>query len=1226
MTGERVTPPEDDPAAPHGAGVRSPDPYAGTAAPESAPPEADDVPAAGAPAPGAAPDAVAGRRKGRKRHAATRLVGGLFAAIAILIVLVIGGAAMKLRSGPVDISRLAPMLSEQLSAQFPGGSVEVEGATLSLVEGSSGALRFGLQGFTLFDEAGSSLAQAPNISGLFLTSDLARGNFKPNELVISDVRVAVRRLEDGRLVIAAVSDEDDGYLDSAALVALLQAQGSVDGDESAVQPEKAEPGLETVEDAEKGDTIPDAAELADAASGGRLSLENVELIYVDEITGREWQAQDVTVAFATTRFGVRGTAEIDVDGGQFGRQTLRVQGFRASSGALYLDGEFSNIAVADLASQITALEWLAPFEAPVAGRLKLSLDDAGEVTAMSGSLSAGSGLFRTPGMTGRGAVTSILTAGIDFVYEPLSERFTVSSVRMDAERGRFEGEGLIELERNADEVLTGLVAQVTLHDVNASVPEIFAAPLVYDRADMTARLRLDPMKVEIGDLTLSRGDLGLGAAGVIRRGDEGAIAADLILRGNDLTAADLLAHWPPEAAGNARDWVEENIIGGDIKDVNASVRFGGARDVLSLDFTFANIESRYLDDMPPVRGGAGAGQLDLTAFHLSLTDGEVAVPEPVPPGDEPSGEIIGGAPLNLAGSSLSIVGLDQPLEQMKVDLRGSGPAKAMIAIIDMPPLSLISKLGAPIDVTAGAGEVRAAISFPLLKDLLVEDITADATAALRDIEGVVGPEEFAVRAPSIDIEASAERMALTMNGAVEGVALDAVWREDFVSGARSVQASGAVTPRILSRFGVDQPWFTDGAINANVKAATAAGGYAVDVDADITRAALNVREAGWRKAIGEDGRIRTSVRTSANAITLTGLSAYAGGYEIAGDVRVTPDGAPLALTLSRAKIPGILDGAVSLERDGAAWNASITGAFLDVPALRKRLAELDDDEAPAQTEPADDAADGLFGGVEVNALIDLARVQLTSDIYIAAARGGAALGDAMRVDLSGDVGGVAPVQLIVEPSGGDHALTLTSDNAGRLMRALGVFDDGAGGVLDITATLPAGDPEAADGVLSVRDLVVHDDAKLDRLLIDGEQEALRAKMRAEGLYFKKIIAPFRWRGDALAVKDAYARGGDIGVTIDGVYYLDEERLDMKGVFTPFYGVNSALGGIPLLGKVLTGGDREGIFALNYTVTGAASDPDVDVNPLSLLAPGILRKLIDGDGDGEGPSPPVNEYR
>jgi hypothetical protein len=59
---------------------------------------------------------------------------------------------------------------------------------------------------------------------------------------------------------------------------------------------------------------------------------------------------------------------------------------------------------------------------------------------------------------------------------------------------------------------------------------------------------------------------------------------------------------------------------------------------------------------------------------------------------------------------------------------------------------------------------------------------------------------------------------------------------------------------------------------------------------------------------------------------------------------------------------------------------------------------------------------------------------------------------------------------------------------------------------------------------------------------------------------------------------------------------------------PAYAINSILGNVPIIGP-LFGGGSQGLFAANYRVSGPSNDPDVTVNPLSALAPGILRQLF-----------------
>jgi len=55
-------------------------------------------------------------------------------------------------------------------------------------------------------------------------------------------------------------------------------------------------------------------------------------------------------------------------------------------------------------------------------------------------------------------------------------------------------------------------------------------------------------------------------------------------------------------------------------------------------------------------------------------------------------------------------------------------------------------------------------------------------------------------------------------------------------------------------------------------------------------------------------------------------------------------------------------------------------------------------------------------------------------------------------------------------------------------------------------------------------------------------------------------------------------------------------------------VNKAISNIPVIGAVLSGGTGS-VFAATYTIKGEAKDPAVVVNPLSVLAPGLIRRIL-----------------
>jgi hypothetical protein len=88
-----------------------------------------------------------------------------------------------------------------------------------------------------------------------------------------------------------------------------------------------------------------------------------------------------------------------------------------------------------------------------------------------------------------------------------------------------------------------------------------------------------------------------------------------------------------------------------------------------------------------------------------------------------------------------------------------------------------------------------------------------------------------------------------------------------------------------------------------------------------------------------------------------------------------------------------------------------------------------------------------------------------------------------------------------------------------------------------------------------------------------------------------------------------------------------DTVSINGTAVPAFVLNTMLGKIPLLGDLLVG---DGIIGVNFAVSGAKSDPQFTVNPLSAIAPGFLRRIFQApevkapappEGDGSQPAVP-----
>nr|WP_245214587.1 AsmA-like C-terminal region-containing protein [Pararoseomonas indoligenes] len=185
-----------------------------------------------------------------------------------------------------------------------------------------------------------------------------------------------------------------------------------------------------------------------------------------------------------------------------------------------------------------------------------------------------------------------------------------------------------------------------------------------------------------------------------------------------------------------------------------------------------------------------------------------------------------------------------------------------------------------------------------------------------------------------------------------------------------------------------------------------------------------------------------------------------------------------------------------------------------------------------------------------------------------------------------------------------------AEGLGTLLRDLGVFDAVDGGNLHASGTWSGNEPNSPlEGVAELRDFGVREAASIGKLLQALSIYGIPEAVRGPGLRFTVASAPFTYTPQALTLTEARAVSASLGITLGGRVLLEAERIDLRGTIVPSYAVNSALGRIPGIGRLFTAERNGGLFAANFRVTGKLDDPDLALDPLSLLAPGALRGLL-----------------
>jgi hypothetical protein len=192
---------------------------------------------------------------------------------------------------------------------------------------------------------------------------------------------------------------------------------------------------------------------------------------------------------------------------------------------------------------------------------------------------------------------------------------------------------------------------------------------------------------------------------------------------------------------------------------------------------------------------------------------------------------------------------------------------------------------------------------------------------------------------------------------------------------------------------------------------------------------------------------------------------------------------------------------------------------------------------------------------------------------------------------------------------GSHRLFFQSDDLGATVKLLDIADNIVGGNITIDGQL--------SDVAGKRTLRAHVEGQnytivrapgVARILALPSLTGFASLLSGTGLPFSTLRGDFVYSGGQITIEQLLAFGEALGITANGWIDIDRDRLELQGTVAPAYMINSMLGNIPVVGQLL-GGGSQGLIAANYQLSGPMSQPGVAVNPLSALAPGILRQLF-----------------
>ena len=1127
-------------------------------------------------------------------------VGIASAALVGILVLGCAGLWWRLSSGPIQLDIFTPWLVSAIEDNFGSRErVEVGGTQ---IERTAHGAAVRVRDIVVRDPDGTVVASAPkaeiHVSGLSLLS----GHMRAESLNLVGATMSVRIEPDGHVTVFA-SGADKHPIATAnappAATALITRKAVKQdkyepGDAAAAAPIAAPPQARLGLPRPPTDSI--AALLTWLDGIGRsgldghdlreLGLKDGTLTVDDERTGKRWTFEDISLSLQRPRGGgivvTVGSANAEHPWGLTASIKPTEDGYRS------IALEARQVSANDLLLASRFGDGNLQLDMPLSATLRGVIGPSGVPESLTGRVVADSG-FMNDGDGSDGRI-DLDHAEFKINWDAGSRILTVPFQLLSG-GNRMTLLGQVEAPAQSP---GPWLFRIGGGSVVLNSPDEQGAPLILNNIAVSGQF--DPVKKRllIGQSEIGNGDVGLAMSGALDY-SSGAPRLAAGLAATRMSADALKRLWPVFIVPKVRDWFEEHLVSGNIDHVVIGVnspldnlRASGPPvpdDGLTLDALATNCV------IHPVAGLPALHDADLTV-HIVGRDAQISL-------GKAAADLPSGRKLYLSSGLFEVPDTAPHEPPANVHFKLDGPVSAAVELLAMDRLRQASPV--PFDPATTHGNLTAlvALAMPLKPDLPPGStnyaITVDATnfAAERMILGQ--------KVEAADLKVAANNQGFVLKGDVKigGSPANLEYRQAHGEAAADVHIQGMLDEAMRNNLGLDPANTIGGTIPIDIvgKVATASehdGRFAVT--ADLTSAQIDGFLPGWVKQSGKPARATFTVTSTPQSVHIGDLLIEGAGGGVKGTIELDGSGA-----VQSADFPsyGFSDGdhtslKVTRSPDGV-LHAAMRGEAYDGRAFIKAMTG-----GPATPQTTNRKPPDIDLDMKLGAVLGFNGEALRGLELKLSRRGGEVKSLAVSAKIGRDG---ALTGILNAPRGGRRAIDLETTDAGALFRFADIYSRMDGGQMATVMDPPSATSPVQVGRLSVRNFTVHDESQLEQAVSNG------SPLPRNNMFFSGLKVDFVRAAGRVTLRDGVVRGPVLGGTIDGLIDYASDEVHLRGTLIPLYGANNLLGQLPVVGLFL-GGEKEGLVGVTYEVVGKPDNPVLHVNPLSALAPGLLRKVFE----------------
>ncbi|AHB49436.1 hypothetical protein W911_15205 [Hyphomicrobium nitrativorans NL23] len=1155
-----------------------------------------------------------------------KVAGFTILPVLLLVLLAVGIGYVRLLHGPISLKAFSEQIEERINADLNGFTVHIDDALITLADDFRVELR--LTNLRIKEDDGDLVASAPSAALELNRTAFWRFEVSPKRVDLIEPRLAVTYSSEHGISLSinnappiaietANSGEEESAIVPPAPVAAERPLPSFAQDGSS-------PAFHRVDLARLLAESSARARRGEAATSRlkAFGIRNARVsVTCDDVTSEVFVPEASFDVDHTKRDSViSGAATVESAKGPWSLK------FRTEDSEQHdlvkVAATVENLVPSTLAPISADLALLSMFDTPVNGVLNLDLSNAGDLRSADLSIDVADGFIRLPAVS---STPFMLDKGkIALKYNAETRRLDLMPSTLDWDGSHITLHGAMQ---NDPEETGQPQWHFALRSIDGSISakDFGVAPIPVESLEAMGRIIPGEDLVQLSGLALSVGGGVVNVNGDIIGGPD-APSTRVEATVSPMPIETLKAMWPRAVAPAARDWMGAQVERANLKSASFKLLSGrfiesegstsndaGAREPerLSAHLELGDIRMVPLPNSLPIEAENAAIRLENSALEVSVPEARIIVDEtrrmPLSDVRLTAVDVTHDAPLaELAlTSETSLEDLIETLNRSELNLTGQGPL--------------------PIAGVDGKVEGEIKIAMPLIADAKVSKI--EGNARISDIRGRNEDYQLTIQGGTVDIEVSdigvIAKGDLSVNGVMARLHMHRIL--DAPSHLQPpIRISSTLDNADRRQLGLDVNHLVQGEIAAEVTVShTEAGENAVHVQVDLTNAELIIEELAWRKLPGRQANAQFDLdvagpnRTELNNFKVVGDMIALDGWIVANEKRDLVEYAFPNFSLnvvSRLDVRGKVD-------KNKIWKVTAKGSTFDAKDLFRSLLALGKtvDHTIAPAEPA--------VGVDLTAQVDTVLGHSDVSLRNYSVKLSQRNGQIVSLDGRGTLDGGEPFAVVMT-SDGPRRFYAESTDAGQTFKLVGFYPNIQGGRMRLEVDLEARGDAEKSGTLWVEDFRVLGDPIVSEVYssIDGSSggrsEGRQRKGEREVFEFQLLRVPFSVGHGQFVLGDSQIRGPLLGASIRGRVDYNTQRLNLGGTYVPLQGINSAFCDIPLFGPIVSGLDCQGVFGITYAIQGPMARPQVLVNPLSMLTPGIFRGIM----EMTSPNPQVQPLR